>query len=38
MIGKRPLWMAKQHGHSITTMLSVYAAWADGSVESDITR
>jgi hypothetical protein len=35
MIGKRPLWIAKQHGHSITTMLSVYAAWADGSVESD---
>ena len=36
MIGKRPLWVAKQHGHSITTMLSVYAAWAEGAVESDI--
>jgi integrase len=36
MIGKRPLWVAKQHGHCITTMPSVYAAWADGAVESDI--
>jgi hypothetical protein len=36
MIGKRPLWVAKQHGHSITTMLSVYAAWAEGAIESDI--
>ena len=36
MIGKNPLWVAKQHGHSIATMLRVYAAWADGAVESDI--
>jgi len=36
MIGKKPLWVAKQHGHSITTMLSVYAAWTDGAAESDI--
>jgi hypothetical protein len=36
MIGKNPLWVAKQHGHSIATMLRVYAAWADGVMESDI--
>ncbi len=36
MIGKNPLWVAKQHGHSISTMLRVYAAWAEGAVESDI--
>jgi integrase len=36
MIGKNPLWVAKQHGHSIATMLRVYAAWAEGAVESDI--
>ena len=27
MIGKNPLWLAKQHGHSVQTMLEVYAAW-----------
>jgi hypothetical protein len=26
------LWVAKQHGHGIETMLRVYAAWADGAV------
>ncbi len=36
MIGKNPLWVAKQHGRSIATMLCVYAAWAGGSVESDV--
>jgi hypothetical protein len=36
MIGKNPLWVAKQHGHSITTMLSVYAAWTEGSTKADI--
>jgi hypothetical protein len=36
MIGKNALWVAKQHGHSIATMLRAYAAWAEGSVESDI--
>lgn len=30
MIGKNPLWVAQQHGHSIVTMLSVYAAWTQG--------
>jgi hypothetical protein len=36
MIGKNALWVAKQHGHSIATMLRAYAAWAEGSVETDI--
>ena len=36
MIGKHPLWVAKQHGHTITTMLSVYAAWTEGAIETDI--
>ena len=36
MASKNPLWVAKQHGHSITTMLRVYAAWAEDMVESDV--
>jgi hypothetical protein len=36
MIGKHPLWVAKQHGHSITTMLNVYVAWTQGATETDI--
>jgi hypothetical protein len=36
MAGRNPLWVAKQHGHSICTMLRVYAAWADSAVESEI--
>ena len=36
MIGKNPLWVAKQHGRSIATMLRVYAAWAEGAVETDV--
>jgi hypothetical protein len=36
MNGRNPQWVAKQHGHSITTMLSVYAAWTEGSTEADI--
>jgi integrase len=36
MAGRKPLWVAKQHGHSITTMLRAYAAWAEGSIEADI--
>ena len=36
MAGKNPLWVAKQHGHSICTMLRVYAAWADSAVESEV--
>jgi hypothetical protein len=36
MLGKNPLWVARQHGHSLRKMLEVYAAWADGAVESDL--
>ena len=36
MLGKNPLWVARQHGHSVRTMFEVYAAWADGAVESDL--
>jgi hypothetical protein len=36
MTGKNPLWVAKQHGHSVTTMFRVYAAWAEGALEADI--
>ncbi len=36
MSGTNQLWVAKQHGHSISTMLRVYAAWAEGAVESDV--
>jgi hypothetical protein len=34
MIGKNPLWVSKQHGHSLVTMLRIYAAWTDGAVEA----
>jgi integrase len=36
MVGKNPLWVAKQHGHSVTTMFRVYTAWAEGALEADI--
>lgn len=36
MTGHSALWVAKQHGHSIATMLRAYAAWAEGSMESDL--
>jgi hypothetical protein len=36
MIGGSALWVARQHGHSIATMLRSYAAWAEGAVESDL--
>ena len=29
-------WQRTQHGHSLLTMLSVYAAWAERSLEVDI--
>jgi hypothetical protein len=35
MIGKNPLWVAKQHGHRVTTMFRVYSAWAEGALEVD---
>ena len=36
MIGRNALWVAQQHGHSITTMLRVYTAWAEGAIEADL--
>jgi integrase len=36
MIGRKPLFVAQQHGHRILTMLTVYAAWTEGSPEADI--
>ena len=36
MLGKNLLWVAKQHGHSVQTMLDTYATWIDGSQQEDI--
>jgi len=36
MVGRNPLLVAKEHGHRLTTMLTVYAAWVEGAVEADI--
>ena len=36
MIGRSALWVAKQHGHSIATMLRVYAAWTEGAIDADL--
>jgi len=36
MVGKNLLWVAKQHGHSVTTMLNMYAAWIEGAKESEV--
>jgi hypothetical protein len=36
MVGKNPLWVAKQHGHSVQTMFEVYAAWTEGAKEADV--
>jgi integrase len=36
MVGKNPRWVAKQHGHSIATMLRVYAAWTEDAIEADL--
>jgi integrase len=36
MLGKNLLWVAKQHGHSIVTMLRTYAAWIEGAAEVDV--
>ena len=35
MIGRNPLWVAKQHGHSLLTMLRMYAAWTADAPETD---
>ena len=36
MIGKSPLWVSKQHGHRPETMFRAYAAWTEGSPESEV--
>jgi hypothetical protein len=36
MLGKNPLEVAEQHGHSVPTMLAVYARWTEGAVQSDV--
>lgn len=36
MAGQNALWVAKQHGHSILTMLTVYVAWVQGAAPVDI--
>jgi hypothetical protein len=36
MVGQSALWVARQHGHSIATMLRVYAAWTEGAIEADL--
>jgi hypothetical protein len=36
MLGKKLLWVAKQHGHSVEVMLRMYAAWLDGATAADI--
>ena len=36
MIGKNPLWVSKQHGHSVQTMLEVYAAWTEGAGDAEV--
>jgi site-specific recombinase XerD len=36
IIGRNPLWVAKQHGHSLLTMLRVYAAWAAYAPETGV--
>ena len=38
MIGRSALWVARQHGHSISTMLRFYAAWAGGAGESGVEK
>ncbi len=34
MIGKNPLFVSRQHGHSVTTMWRTYAAWMEGALEN----
>jgi hypothetical protein len=36
MLGRNPLFVAQQHGHSVLTMLTAYAAWTHGSLEADV--
>lgn len=36
MIGRNPLRVAKQHGHSVTTTFRVYSAGAEGALQADV--
>jgi hypothetical protein len=36
ILGNNPLRVAEQHGHSLQTMLAVYAAWTEGAKTEDI--
>ena len=36
MLGKNILWCARQHGHSVQVMLTMYGAWIEGSTAEDI--
>jgi len=36
IVGKNPLYVSRQHGHSVETMWRTYSAWMDGAVESDV--
>ena len=36
MAGKNILWVAKQYGHSVSTMLTTYAAWTEGATDADV--
>jgi integrase len=36
MIGKNLMWCARQHGHSVQVMLTMYGAWIEGSTDEDI--
>jgi len=36
MLGKNPLWIADQHGHSPLVMLRTYAKWLRGTSQADI--
>jgi integrase len=36
MVGKNPLWLAKQHGHNVQTLLETCTAWTEGAQESGI--
>jgi integrase len=36
MLGKNPLWVAKQHGHSAHLMLDVYANWIEVTEGSEM--
>ena len=36
MLRRSPLFVAKQHGHAILTMLTIYAAWTEGALPADV--